>query len=106
MKWWKKVLAAFVAAYLLLAAVVWVVVSLPPARFAAIMAKLPTSEKPGLLFMIVPIGPLMMLARAGHLKPGDMAPDFQLPVLHSQQRVQLATFRDQKPVALIFGSYT
>jgi peroxiredoxin len=35
-----------------------------------------------------------------------MAPDFQLPVLHGQQRVQLATFRGQKPVALIFGSYT
>jgi hypothetical protein len=106
MKLWKKILAGLVAAYLLLAAVVWVVVSLPPARFAAIMAKLPTSEKPGILFMVVPIGPLMMLARAGHLKPGDMAPDFSLPVLHSQETVQLAAFRGQKPVALIFGSYT
>jgi hypothetical protein len=106
MKLWKKILVGFVAAYLLLAAVVWVVVSLPPARFAAIMAKLPTSEKPGVLFMVVPIGPLMMLARAGHLKPGDMAPDFRLPVLHSQETVQLASFRSQKPVALIFGSYT
>jgi len=48
----------------------------------------------------------MMLARAGHLKPGDMAPDFRLPVLHSQETVQLAAFRGQKPVALIFGSYT
>jgi hypothetical protein len=106
MKLWKKILIAFVAAYLLLAAVVWTVVSLPPARFAGIMAKLPTSENPGLLFMIVPIGPLMMLARAGHLKPDDMAPDFRLPVLHSQETVQLASFRGQKPVALIFGSYT
>jgi hypothetical protein len=106
MKWWKKILAGFVAAYLLLAAVVWVVVSLPPARFAAIMAKLPTSEKPGVLFMVIPIGPLMMLARAGHLKPGDTAPDFRLPVLHSQETVQLASFRGQKAVALIFGSYT
>ena|SRR5579864_3433626 len=106
MKWWKKILAGLVAAYLLLAAVVWVVVSLPPARFAAIMAKLPTSETPGVLFMVIPIGPLMMLARAGHLKPGDMAPDFRLPVLHSQETVQLASFRGQKPVALIFGSYT
>jgi hypothetical protein len=106
MKLWKKILAGLVAAYLLLAAVVWVVVSLPPTRFAAIMARLPTSEKPGILFMLVPIGPLMMLARAGHLKPGDLAPDFRLPVLHSQEMVQLASFRDQKPVALIFGSYT
>ena len=40
------------------------------------------------------------------LKVGDMAPDFRLPVLHSQEMVQLASFRGQKPVALIFGSYT
>ncbi|HVP46659.1 MAG TPA: hypothetical protein VMT32_08750 [Bryobacteraceae bacterium] len=106
MKLWKKIVIGFFSAYLLLAAVVWVVVSLPPARFAAIVAKLPTSEKPGLLFMIVPIGPLMMLARAGHLKPGDMAPDFRLPLLHSQETVELASFRGQKPVALVFGSYT
>lgn len=106
MKWWKKILIGFVAAYLLLAAVVWVVVSLPPAQFNAVISRLPTSEKPGVLFMVVPIGPLMMLARAGHLKPGDMAPDFRLPVLHSQDMVQLASFRGQKPVALIFGSYT
>jgi len=62
--------------------------------------------KPGLLFMVIPIGPLMMLARAGHLKSGDLAPDFRLPVLHTQEMVQLASFRGQKPVALIFGSYT
>ncbi|MBZ5590762.1 MAG: hypothetical protein LAP39_00890 [Acidobacteriia bacterium] len=106
MKLWKKILIGFFTAYLLLAAVVWIVVSLPPARFAAVIAKLPTSEKPGMLFMVVPIGPLMMLARAGHLRPGDMAPDFRLPVLHSQEMVQLASFRGQKPVALVFGSYT
>jgi hypothetical protein len=101
-----KILAACALAYVCLAAVVWVIVSLPPARFARIMAKLPTSEKPGPLFMLIPIGPLMMLARAGHLKPGDMAPDFHLRMLHSDQRVQLASFRGQKPVVLIFGSYT
>jgi hypothetical protein len=106
MKLWKKIVLGFFAAYLSLAVVVWIVVSLPPARFSAVMAKMPTSESPGLFFMIVPIGPLMMLARAGHLKPGDMAPDFRLPILHSQEMVQLASFRGQKPVALIFGSYT
>jgi hypothetical protein len=106
MKLWRKIVIGFFSAYLLLAAVVWVVVSLPPARFAAIVANLPTSEKPGLLFMIVPIGPLMMLARAGHLKPGDVAPDFRLPLLHSQETVELASYRGQKPVALVFGSYT
>jgi hypothetical protein len=106
MRWLKRIAAGLVIMYLAIAAVVWVVVSLPPARFAAIMSKLPTSENPGPLFLVIPIGPLMMLARSGHLHPGDTAPDFRLHVLHSQETVQLASFRGRKPVALIFGSYT
>src|SRR5690349_522530 len=63
MRWLKRIAAGLVIMYLAIAAVVWVVVSLPPARFAAIMSKLPTSENPGPLFLVIPIGPLMMLAR-------------------------------------------
>lgn len=37
---------------------------------------------------------------------GAEAPDFELPLLGSQERVRLSSFRYQKPVALIFGSYT
>ena len=40
-------------------------------------------------------------------KVGDPAPDFALPVLSSRDEfVRLSDFRGQKPVALIFGSYT
>jgi hypothetical protein len=106
MRWVKRIAAAFVAVYLCLAAVIWVVVSLPPARFAKIMSKVPTAENPGPVFILLPIGPVMMLARSGHLKAGDMAPDFRLRAAHSQETVQLASFRGQKPVALVFGSYT
>ncbi len=38
---------------------------------------------------------------------GEMAPDFELPVLGDrEQTVRLSDFRDKRPVALIFGSYT
>lgn len=37
---------------------------------------------------------------------GTEAPDFELPRLESDERVRLSSFRDQKPVALIFGSFT
>jgi hypothetical protein len=37
---------------------------------------------------------------------GADAPDFELPKLGDNQRVQLSAFRGHKPVALIFGSYT
>lgn len=37
---------------------------------------------------------------------GDAAPDFELPLMGSDERVRLSSFRGDKPVALIFGSYT
>jgi peroxiredoxin len=47
-----------------------------------------------------------MKARSGSLKPGDPAPDFALPTLDKSGVVRLASFRGQKPVVLVFGSYT
>ena len=40
------------------------------------------------------------------LKAGDAAPDFKLPTLDKSAQVELASFRGQKPVVLVFGSYT
>jgi len=44
--------------------------------------------------------------RTGKLKPGDMAPDFDLKVMHKETKVVLSSFRNKLPVALVFGSYT
>jgi peroxiredoxin len=44
--------------------------------------------------------------RAGKFKAGDMAPDFTLKVMHKQTEVTLSSFRDKRPVVLVFGSYT
>ena len=52
-------------------------------------------------------GPARSMAeRRGRLQPGDAAPSFDLPIRGAQQRVKLSSFQGQKPVALIFGSYT
>ena len=37
---------------------------------------------------------------------GDSPPDFDLKRLGSDERVRLSSFKGQRPVALIFGSYT
>jgi hypothetical protein len=37
---------------------------------------------------------------------GDMAPDFELFDVSGENPVRLSGFRRQKPVALIFGSFT
>ncbi len=39
-------------------------------------------------------------------KVGDQAPDFELTDVSGEKRVRLSDFRDQKPVALVFGSFT
>jgi peroxiredoxin len=39
-------------------------------------------------------------------KKGALAPDFELADVDCKNTVQLSDFRDQKPVALIFGSFT
>ncbi len=39
-------------------------------------------------------------------KVGDVAPDFELCDAGGKNPVRLSEFRDQKPVALVFGSYT
>ena len=39
-------------------------------------------------------------------RTGDVLPDFDLKRMGSEERVQLSRFKGQRPVALIFGSYT
>jgi hypothetical protein len=51
---------------------------------------------------------MQFLAERETLAPaiGADAPDFTLPRLGSAEPVQISSFRGQRPVALIFGSYT
>jgi hypothetical protein len=39
-------------------------------------------------------------------KIGDLAPDFELFDTNGENPVRLSDFRGQKPVALVFGSFT
>jgi Spy/CpxP family protein refolding chaperone len=68
------------------------------------------ARMPGMLFEPAMDRGNPEMQRMGHgegkLKPGDPAPDFDLLRLHSQQQVRLSSFKNKKPVALVFGSYT
>ena len=44
--------------------------------------------------------------RQGKLKAGDPALDFTLKIRHSERKVTLSSYRNNLPVALVFGSYT
>ena len=39
-------------------------------------------------------------------RAGDTAPDFELSDVNGENTVRLSDFRGNKPVALIFGSFT
>jgi peroxiredoxin len=49
---------------------------------------------------------MWMRARAGHLQPGDPAPDFSLTKLDKSANLQLSALTAKQPVVLVFGSYT
>jgi peroxiredoxin len=45
-------------------------------------------------------------ARAGGFETGDPAPDFTLSRLDRKGSVTLSSHRGERPVVLVFGSYT
>ena len=97
---YRKYLAAFAFLYLALSAG-FLVVMRDPVVFSRVMRRLPDP-----VMMVFPFKPLWYAARWGRLAVGDPAPDFNLPTADRQSSVALASFRGQKPVMLVFGSYT
>ncbi len=73
----------------------------PPEQFGQFMKHLPIAT-----FLVAPFETLWLQARAGHLQPGDMAPEFRLTTLDKSSEVALSSFREKSPVVLVFGSYT
>ena len=74
----------------------------PPEAFASVMSKVPAAP----VFLMLPFETLWMRARAGVLHPGDTAPDFTLAKFDHSGTVELSSLTAQKPVVLVFGSYT
>jgi hypothetical protein len=74
-----------------------------PERFARVMAKIPGP----IPFLVLPFETLWMRARAGALQVGSPAPDFTLKKLDKTTQVQLSSLTgENRPVVLVFGSYT
>jgi len=74
-----------------------------PEDFGRVMSKIPGP----IPFLIFPFETLWMHARAGTLHAGSAAPDFSLMKLDKTAQVQLSSLTaQQRPVVLVFGSYT
>jgi len=93
--------ATLAGVYVIATAGLYIAMCQPPERFGAIMSHVPMPA-----MMVLPFQPLWMSARAGRLDVGDAAPDFVLPALDESRRVKLSEEYRERPVVLIFGSYT
>jgi hypothetical protein len=102
MKWLLRALLVALVAYVLLAASVTAAMLQPPARFGQIMKYVPAP----LVWGLLPGPRIWMWARSGTLAEGDRAPDFTLQTADRKGTVTLSSHRGQRPVVLIFGSYT
>ena len=96
-----KIGGVVVVLYVATSAALYWVMRQPPEFFGRVMRHVPT-----VAMIVLPFEPLWLNARGGHLKVGDAAPDFTLETYDKKARVQLSSFRGQKPVVLVFGSYT
>jgi hypothetical protein len=96
-----KVVSAAVAAYAAITALLFAVMLQSPDDFAATMKHVPWPA-----FVVLPFKPLWKVARSGHVNLGEMAPDFSLESPDHKTRFQLSSLRGEKPVVLVFGSYT
>jgi hypothetical protein len=99
---WLLLLVGFlVAAHLSMCAALYWVMCQTPDFFGRVMERIPNP-----IMAVLPFETLWMRARQGALKPGVMAPDFNLPTLDRTAMVRLSSFRGSRPVVLVFGSYT
>jgi hypothetical protein len=94
-------LIVILLAYAAFVGFIWRSMRRPPEEFGRVMAKMP-----GVTYLILPFETLWTRARAGALKTGDAAPDFNLMNLDKSETLRLSSLTTKQPVVLVFGSYT
>lgn len=101
-RWIVGIVATLAVLWVACAGFIWHAMHEPPEQFGMVMSKLPGPVP----FLLFPFETMWLRARAGSLQIGDPAPDFSLMNLDKSAQVQLSALNQQKPVVLIFGSYT
>ncbi|HUU13474.1 MAG TPA: hypothetical protein VM182_07160 [Terriglobia bacterium] len=96
-----KITGILAVVYILLVIGLYSAMRQPPEVFGGVMRHVPT-----IAYILLPFEPLWLHARAGHLKVGDITPDFSLHTVDKKSVAQLSSLRGEKPVVLVFGSYT
>ena len=100
-KWFAGVAAVCFVAWLCLVGYVNWAMHQPPEVFGHVMARMPMPA-----YFVLPFETLWLRARGGQLNLGDPAPDFTVKKLDDHSPTNLSSLWADKPVVLVFGSYT
>jgi len=100
-KYLLRALVVVAILYVSFVGLIWWAMHQTPETFGRVMKHLPDA-----VFLVAPFETMWTHARAGHLQPGDPAPDFSLVKLDKSAAVQLSALSAKQPVVLVFGSYT
>jgi hypothetical protein len=99
-----KLASLAITLWLMVAIALFAIMWLPPSEFARWIGKAP---RPLMAAMaVLPFETLWNVARGGALREGDPAPDFDLERHDKSGRVKLSSHFGERPVVLVFGSYT
>jgi hypothetical protein len=102
-KWFLRGAAVIAVLYAALFSIVLAAMLQPPERFGAFMKHMP----PVVVWAALPAERMWLWARKGTLSEGERAPDFNLRTAKDRtRRVALSSYQGQRPVVLVFGSYT
>jgi hypothetical protein len=102
-RWLLRGILLILVLYVALFSTVLAAMLQPPERFGAFMKHMP----PVVVWAALPAPKMWLWARKGTLAEGERAPDFNLRTAKDrQQRVALSSYQGQRPVVLVFGSYT
>jgi hypothetical protein len=102
-KWVLRAALVLVVLYVALFSTVMAAMLQPPERFGAFMKHMP----PAVVWAGLPASRMWLWARKGTLSEGELAPDFNLRTAKDRnQRIALSSYQGQRPVVLVFGSYT
>jgi len=102
MRWVVRAVIALVVCYVVLFTAVLAAMLQPPERFGQFMRYMPAP----VVWAGLPASRMWLWARSGTVAEGDLAPDFTLPTLDHSRKITLSSFRGERPVVLVFGSYT
>ena len=100
-KWLLPTAVVLVAAWLCFLSYINWAMHQPPEVFGHVMARLPMPA-----YFVIPFETMWSRARKGHVEIGDNAPNLTVKKLEDKTPVDLGSLWTEKPVVLVFGSYT